>query len=93
MLKEQVPTEEMRAKIDELYKKYPKVLVYDDIPSLMCSSTLEMVRHHNNEDITLGPGDCTAHGRATVARAEAKLLISCGISGGRILAQNDHDDA
>jgi hypothetical protein len=32
--------------------------------------------------------DCTALGRATVARTEAKLLILCGISGGRVLAQD-----
>jgi hypothetical protein len=33
--------------------------------------------------------DCTAHGRATVARTEAKLLILCGISGGRVIAHYD----
>ena len=32
--------------------------------------------------------DCTALGCATVARTEAKLLIVCGISGGRVLAQD-----
>ncbi len=47
-----------------------------------------MVRHHGYEDITLGADDCTAHGRATVARTEAMLLILCGISGGRVLAQD-----
>ncbi len=47
-----------------------------------------MVRHHEYEDITLGPDDCKAHGRATVARTEAKLLILCGIAVGRVLAQD-----
>ena len=45
-----------------------------------------MVHHGNNS--TLRPDGCTAHCRATVARAEAKLLILCGISGGRVLAQD-----
>ena len=45
-------------------------------------------RNHGYEDITLGADDCTAHGRATVARTEAMLLILCGISGGRVLAQD-----
>ncbi len=44
-----------------------------------------MIRHHGYEDITLGADDCTAHGRA---RTEAMLLILCGISGGRVLAQD-----
>ncbi len=47
-----------------------------------------MVRHHEYEDIILGPADCAAHGSATVARTEAKLLILYGISGGRVLAQD-----
>ena len=37
--------------------------------------------------------DCTAHGRATDARTEAKVLILCGISGGRVLAQDEVGDA
>jgi hypothetical protein len=40
-----------------------------------------------NMDMKISP-DCTALGRATVARTEAKLLILCGISGGRVLAQD-----
>ncbi len=52
-----------------------------------------MVRHHEYEDITLGADDCTPHGRATVARTDAKLLILCGISGGRVLAQDDSAQA
>ncbi len=54
----------------------------------MLSLTLQRVGHHGYEDITLGADDCTAHGRATVARTEAKLLILCGISGSRVLAQH-----
>ena len=49
---------------------------------------MQRVGHHGYEDITLGADDCTAHGHATVARTEAKLLILCGISGGRVLTQD-----
>ncbi len=64
------------------------LLIAVDPTSQAEQQELEMVRHHGYEDITLGADDCTAHGRATVARTEAKLLILRGISGGRVLAQD-----
>ena len=49
------------------------LLIAVDPASQAVQQELEMVGHHEYEGITLGPNDCTAHGRATVAA----LRLSC----------------